>query len=339
MLNRLIAPAMVAALAAAGPAAADDFYEGQTISLYIGFGAGGNYDLYARVLARHMGRHIPGNPEIVPVNMTGAGSMLLTNWLHNVAPRDGTAFGTISRAVPFYPLIGDDPSLAQFDPTGFTWIGSANDEVSTCVAWADSGITSVDDLFERGMVMGGDGPTADGEQYARVMNGVLGTQIEIVSGYEGGNAINLAVERGEVEGRCGWSWSSIVATRPDWLEENRIVVLMQMGSQPHPDLPDVPQLSDFVEDEQDRAIVDLILARQPLGRPFVAPPGIPEDRAEILRTAFLATMEDPEFIAEAERAGLELNTLSGEEVEAIIRRVFANASDDLVRRVRDLLAP
>lgn len=314
-------------------------FSGKTIELYIGFGPGGTYDLYARALAQHLGKHIPGSPEIVPINMEGAGSMLLANWLYNVAPKDGTAIGTISRAVPFFPLIGEDRSAAQFDPGQFTWLGSANDEVSTCVAWADSGIVSINDLLEDGMILGGDGPTADGEQFARLMNGVLNTNIDIITGYGGSGALNLAMENGEIEGRCGWSWSSIVASQPSWIEEGRINVLMQMGSAPHPDLEGVPTLAEFIENDSDRAVAEIVLARQPLGRPFLAPPDLPPDIADILKNAFSATMTDPEFMAEAERMGLEINALSGDEVRRVVEDVYSNATDETVERLRTMLQP
>jgi tripartite-type tricarboxylate transporter receptor subunit TctC len=331
--------ALVLGLASAPVMAQEDSFAGETIELYIGFAPGGAYDLYARVLANHIGKHLPGEPQVVPMNMEGAGSLLLTNWLYNVAPKDGTVLATISRAVPFFPLIGQDESSSQFDATQFNWIGSANDEVSVCVAWAASGVETIDDLRTGGMVMGGDGPTADGEQFARVMNAVAGTNIDIVTGYGGGGAINLALEGGEVEGRCGWSWSSIVASQPDWLDNEQINVLVQMGSNPHPDLPDVPTLSSLIESDEDQALINLILARQPLGRPFLAPPGVPEERVEMLRQAFMDTMEDPEFIAEAERIALELNPLSGEELQQIVQGVYDNTSDELAARARDILTP
>jgi tripartite-type tricarboxylate transporter receptor subunit TctC len=314
-------------------------FSGKTIQLYIGFGPGGSYDLYARALAQHMGKHILGNPAIVPMNMEGAGSMLLTNWLYNVAPKDGTAIATISRAVPFFPLIGEDRSAAQFDPTKFTWLGSANDEVSTCVAWADSGIETYEDLLTEGMILGGDGPTADGEQFARLMNGVLDTKIRVITGYGGSGAMNLAMENGEIQGRCGWSWSSIVASQSQWLADGKINVLMQMGREPHPDLKDVPTLADKIERKEDKLLADIVLARQPLGRPFIAPPDLPQDVADTLQKAFDATMSDPEFLEEATRIGLEVNPLSGAEVAQIVSDVFDNASEDTVDRLRKMLQP
>ena len=187
--------------------------------------------------------------------------------------------------------------------------------------------------------MGGDGPTADGEQFARVMNEVIGTKIEIVSGYGGGGAINLAMENGEVEGRCGWSWSSVVASQKEWLDSGRIKVLVQMGSTAHPDLPDVPTLSSLIETPEDKALVNLILARQALGRPYLAPPDVPQERIRLLRDAFEATLSDPDFVKEAEQAGLELNYLNGEKIQSIVEDVYANTTEALAARVKGILTP
>ncbi|CAN0189835.1 unnamed protein product, partial [Phaeothamnion confervicola] len=271
----------------------EDFYKGKTLQIYVGFGVGGSYDTYARVLAEHIGRHIPGQPRAVVMNMEGAGSLRLANWLYNVAPKDGTVFGTTSRAAPFAALIGTQGGT-NFDPTKFNWIGSANNEVSTCIAWNNAPVKTFDQLFSTELIVGGDGPSADGEQFARVMNALFGTKIKLVSGYPGGNAINLAVERGEVQGRCGWSWSGIVAERRQWIEEKKINVLVQFGLDRHPDLPNVPSVLDYAKTDEQKQILRLVLARQPLGRPFFAPPGVPADRADALRKAFVDTMADPQ---------------------------------------------
>ena len=187
-----------------------EFYKGKTVELYIGYSVGGGYDLYARVLARHLGKFIPGHPTVVPKNMEGAGSLRLANWLYRVAPKDGTALGTFGRGTAFDPVLGEPG--AQFDGTKFSWIGSANDEVSVCVAWQNTGVTSFNDLLTRDFTVGGTGGSSDTDQFPRIINGVLGTKMRIVSGYPGGNDVVLAMERGEVQGRCGWSWSSVKAT-------------------------------------------------------------------------------------------------------------------------------
>lgn len=275
-----------------------DFFKGRTIDLYIGYSVGGGYDVYARMIARHMGRHIPGNPTVIPKNMEGAGSIRLANWLYNVAPRDGTAFGTVSRGAPFDPLLGSPAT--QFDAREFNWIGSANNEVSVCVAWHATGIATFQDLLTRELVVGGSSAASDTDQFAKLLNALFGTKLRVATGYPGGNEINLAIERGEVGGRCGWSWSSVVATHKHWLDQKRIAVLIQTALTKHADLSDVPLIADLAKTEEQRQIVRLIFARQVMGRPFMAPPGVPPERADILRDAFMSTMKDPQFLADAE---------------------------------------
>jgi len=302
---------------AQGPA---DFYQGKTIDLYVGYSAGGGYDVYARALARYMGRHIPGNLSIVPKNMPGAGSLVLSNWLYNIAPKDGTVFGTVARGVAFDPLLGS--TKAQFDASRFTWIGSMNDEVSVCVAWYTSGIARLEDVMQRELTIGGTGPVADTDQFPKVLNGTIGTKFKIIPGYPGGNDIDLAMERGEVMGRCGWSWSSVIATHKRWLDDRKINLPVQLALSKHPDLPSVPLIMDFARNDEERQIFKLVSARQPMGRPFVAPPGIPSDRAAALRAAFAKTMQDAAFLAEAQKMALEINPVSGEEVQAIVADAY-----------------
>src|SRR6516165_7871148 len=299
---------------------AANFYKGRNVELYIGYSVGGAYDLYARLLARHFGKHIPGDPIIVPRNMEGAGSLRLANWLYNVGGRDGTALATIGRGTVFDPLLGSKG--AQFQADKFTWIGSANNEVSVCVAWKTSGITKFEDLFEKELIVGGTGQAADTDQYPRILNGVLGTKFKIVSGYPGGNDITLAMERGEVKGRCGWSWSSVLSTHKRWVEDGSMKVLVQLSLRRHPELPDVPLVLDFAKTEEQQQVFKLIFARQVMGRPFLAPPGVPKDRAAALRTAFSDTMRDPEFLADAEKTQLEITPVAGDAVEKLVTEVY-----------------
>jgi tripartite-type tricarboxylate transporter receptor subunit TctC len=319
--RRFIRGVAIAAIALALPPAANaqgvaDFYKGKTVELLIGYSGGGGYDVYARLLARHMGRHIPGNPTVVPRNMPGAGSLVLANWLYNVGPKDGTAFGIIGRGTPFDPLLGIQ--AAKFDPTKYLWLGSMNNEVSVCVSWHTSGVTRYEQLLQKELVVGGTGPSADTDQFPRITNAVLGTKFRIVSGYPGGNDISLAMERGEVGGRCGWSWSSVVSTRMNWFKEKRINVLMQLALEKHDDLPDVPLVVDLAKNAEQRAILRLIFARQALGRPFLGPPGVPADRAAALQTAFMETMKDKAFLAEADKAQLEITPLNGATIQKIM---------------------
>ncbi len=324
MLKTIMGGAAAALLvllpAAAGAQSPAEFYKGKNVDLYIGYSVGGGYDVYARMVARHMGKHIPGNPTIVPKNMEGAGSLRLVNWLYNVAPKDGTAFATIGRGTAFNPILGIPG--AQFEGPKFTWIGSANDEVSICATWHTTGVTKFDDLMAKEIAVGGTGASDDTVQFPKVLNGVLGTKLKIVSGYPGGNDAVLAMERGEVHGRCGWSWSSVVSTHKNWLDEKKINVLLQLALEKHPDLPDVPLVTDLAKTEEQKRILRLIFARQVMGRPFVAPPGIPQDRAEALRKAFMDTMKDKEFLAEAEKAGLEITPVSGEKIQELVKEVY-----------------
>jgi tripartite-type tricarboxylate transporter receptor subunit TctC len=324
---RVISAAALAVLAASGARAQSpaDFYKGKTVELYIGYSVGGAYDLYARVISRHLGKHIPGNPTVVPKNMEGAGSLRLANWLYNVGPKDGTAIGIIGRGTAFDPILSSQK--AQFDGTKYTWIGSANNEVSICVAWHTSGVTKFEELLTRELIVGGTSASADTDQFPKIVNGVLGTKFKIISGYPGGNEIGLAMERGEVQGRCGWSWSSVKSTHQKWYDEKKFSILMQLALEKHPDLPDVPLIIDLAKTDEQRKILELIFARQVMGRPFLSPPGLPADRADALRKAFMDTMKDKEFLADATKAKMEITPVPGEQIEALVKRLYATPSE------------
>ncbi len=326
--------ATVVAASAASAQSVEDFYKGKTIEMRIGYSPGGGYDTYARMVAAHMGKHIPGNPTVVPMNEPGAGSLKLANELYESVPQDGTVLGVIARAAPFDPLFGND--AAKFDAQKFNYIGSANNEVSVCAAWADTGIKTFEDLKTKELIVGGTGPTADTEQFPRILNAVLGTKMKVIGGYPGGNDVNLAMERGEVTGRCGWSWSSVVATRPDWIKDKTINILVQLSTAKHPDLPDVPLVMDLATNPDDKALLRVVFARQALGRPFVAPPNIPADRVKALQEAFMATMSDPEFQADAKKADLEVTPVSGAEVQQLVADAYT-ASPAIVQRISDIL--
>jgi tripartite-type tricarboxylate transporter receptor subunit TctC len=267
--------------------------------------------------------------------MEGAGSLRLANWLYNVAPKDGSVIGTIGRGTGFDPMLGH--KNAQFDGTKFNWIGSANDEVSVCVVWnGRTKITKFDDLLTTQLNIGGTGAAADTDQFPRIINGVLGTKMKIITGYPGGNDVNLAMERGEVDGRCGWSWSSVKSTRASWITDKKITILMQLSLAKHPDLPDVPLITDLAKNDDQRQVLKLIFARQALGRPYLAPPAIPADRAAALRNAFMETMKDSEFLAEAEKAKLEVTPVSGEEVQKLVGDIY-RTPPEVAKRAADLL--
>jgi tripartite-type tricarboxylate transporter receptor subunit TctC len=327
-----IGAAMVAVAAATWlqPAAVEaqsaaTFYAGKSIDLEIGYSVGGGYDLYARLLARHLGRHIPGNPTIVPKNMEGAASLRLANYLYSAAPRDGTVIGAVSRGAAFDPLLNQKG--AQFDASKFSWIGSANNEVSVCVALQSSGITSFDDVLTKPLTIGSTGVGDDTYQFPALMNAVVGTKFKIVTGYPGGNDITLALERGEVQGRCGWSWSSIVATRMDWVTSKKIIVLVQMSLSKHADLPNVPLVMDLAKTNEQRQIFKLIFARQVMGRPFVAPPGVPAERVAALRQAFAETMKDQAFLDDAAKGKFEINPVGGDELDALVKEIYQTPAE------------
>jgi tripartite-type tricarboxylate transporter receptor subunit TctC len=323
------------------PAMADpvaDFYRGKTVRIVIGYGPGSGYDTYGRLVERHIGRHIPGNPDVIAQNMDGAGSLRATNFLYNAAPKDGTTIGIIGRGLAIVPLVASNDG-AKFDGTKFIWLGSVNNEVSVAVAWRSTGIRTIDDARRRELMVGATGQGVDDTSvFPGVANAIIGTRFKWVSGYRSGNEINLAMERGEVAGRVGWSWSSIKATKPDWLRDGKIHLLMQLSLHKHPELPDVPLIMDFAKNSEERRALELVFARQAMGRPFLAPPGVPGDRAAALKRAFDSTMKDAAFLGEAERMQLEINPVSGEEVQAIVARMY-NAPKSVIDLVKRIVPP
>ena len=299
-----------------------DFYKKKRMTLYVGFSAGGGYDRYSRTLARHMGRHIPGKPRIVVKNRTGAGSMILTNELYNSLPKDGSVFATVGRGQTHEPLLGTKE--AKFDATKFTWLGTMNNEVSLCVSWHTSKIKTFDDMLTQPFVVGGVGPGADTDNFPKVINYVFGSKMKLITGYPGGNDINFATERGELEGRCAWSWSSVKSTRPKWVGQKKIHLLVQMSTEPHPELTKmgVPFIMDYAKTDDQKSILNFIFSRQAWGRPYIAPPGIPADRAKALQDAFMATMEDPKFLADAKKQKLDISPLSGAKVTELVNALY-----------------
>ena len=323
---------LVGQRAAADPVA--DFYRGKTITLTVGTGAGGGYDTYARVVARHLARFIPGEPIIVVKNNPGAGGLVLANFLYNVAPKDGTEIGTFNRTIPFDPLLGN--AQAQFDPLRYTWIGSPANEVSTCVAWHEAGIRTVEDLRQRELVVGGTGNTTDSVIYPRLSNALLGTKFKIVTGYPGGAAAILAMERGETKGWCGWAYSSMEAQRPGWFAERKIHVLMQYGPKPNPAFGKVPLAHELTRTPRERQMFELIVAPQLFARPYMAPPGVPAERAAALQKAFATMVKDVAFIAEATTRRLDLDLVTAAEILATLQKAYATPKE-LVEEVKTLL--
>jgi tripartite-type tricarboxylate transporter receptor subunit TctC len=324
---RLSAAVVVLAATSAPAALAQDavaqFYRGKQISLYIGTSPGGGYDTYARLLARRFGSHIPGNPAVVPQNMPGAGSNKLASFMYSVAPRDGTAAGAIFSGAILQPLIGDTP--VQHDPSKFVYLGNANNEVFVCLARADAPVKTFKDTLTQQFIIGATNEGGSTRDFAAMLNNVLGTKLRIVSGYAGSNEIMLAIERNEVQGLCGVGWSSIAAQHPQWLQSGFAKIIAQLATKGHPamDQMGIPLAIDFAKTAEDRQVMELIYSQLIFGRPYVLPPGTPPDRVAALRRAFMAALQDKDALAEAKRMNLDLDALSGEEVQAEVAKAFA----------------
>ena len=324
--------------ATCAPASADpveDFYRGRNVTMVIGYSVAGGYDNYARVVARHLGNHIPGHPTVLPQNMPGAGSLRSANWLYNAAPKDGSVIGMFSRGMAMEPLIGT--SQTSFDAQKFSWLGSGTNEVSTCVTWHESAVKTWADALKIPFTVGGEGSGSDPDIFATVVRNVFGVKLRLVSGYPGSAEVALAIERREVEGRCGWSYSSLRQQRPDWITRKQVNILVQLALAKSPELPDVPLITDFATTDRQRQILRLVFSRQAMARPFVAPPGIPPERKQALRVAFERTMADADFLAEARQRGLEVNPVTGADIDKLIDELYQTPAD-VVAEVRAIIA-
>jgi tripartite-type tricarboxylate transporter receptor subunit TctC len=314
----LLAPSMTRP---ALSAEAEEFYKGKTISLIIGYSVGGGYDLYGRLLARHMGKYIPGRPTIVPQNLTGAGSLRAASFIFSAAPKDGTVFGTFGRTIATTPLLM--PANAQFDATKLTWLGSITNEVSTCVTWHTSPVKNWRDSLERQVAMGGEGTGADPDVYTLLYKNVFGAKWKLVTGYHGTNDTMLAMERGEVDGLCGLSWSTLKSRHLAWFNDKMINVIIQAALKKQPELAEVPLALDLTKDPEQIAILKLFLTSQEMARPFAAPPDIPLDRKAALISAFERTMQDPEFLAEAQKLNMDVNPLDSKKMDGLLAELYA----------------
>lgn len=295
-----------------------DFYKGKNINLLIGVGVGGEYDLQARLTSRHIGHHLPGNPNFVPQNMTGAGGIKMANYLYAVAAKDGTYMGMMSNTLPLLQVT-DQPGL-QFDVSKFNWIGSIAPTVETMATWHTSGIKTVDDARKKEVVAGASGKGAMTYTYPAAMNELLGTKFKIIVGYEGGNAVNVAMERGEVQSRNN-TWSSWKATKGDWLRDKQINILAYAGPKPK-DLDGVPSLSSLAKGDDERKVLDLLMSGTEFGRPLALTPDVPTDRVKAMRAAFDATMSDPAFIADATKLKFEIEPVKGEYLQGLARELI-----------------
>jgi tripartite-type tricarboxylate transporter receptor subunit TctC len=311
------------------PARAQDsvaeFYRGRNLNLIVGYSAGGGYDTYSRILARHLGKHIPGNPAIVVQNMPGAGSLKLANYLFNVAPKDGSTIGIFSRGMAMEPLIG--ASNTQFDSSKFAWLGSGTSEVSVFVLWHTAPVKTFQDMLTTPFTVGGEGSGSDPDIYALLLKNAFGAKLKLISGYPGTAEVAIALERGEVDSRASWSWSSIKTLKPDWIREKKVIFPVQLNLSPGKDLPDVPLIMQFARTDAQRQMLKLILSRQEMARPYAAPPGIPNDRKAALRKAFDETWADPELLAEMKARGQEVNPVSGADIDKLVAELYATPKD------------
>jgi tripartite-type tricarboxylate transporter receptor subunit TctC len=339
MRARFIAAIGIGAILASpvSAAAPADFYKGRNVQLIVGFSAGGGYDLYARVLARHMGRHIPGNPSVVPQNMPGAGSVKAANYIYSVAPKDGTAFGIFDRGLPMERLLGRTEGQ-HFDATKFTWIGSVTDEPAVCGFSAKSGIRSWQDMKVKPFKVGGAGATADDEIYPAVLKNMFHLPVRVVSGFPGRAETVLSIQRGEIDGLCGWSWSSLMSRDKQLLDSKQINVALELGVDKTLDLPGVPVLGDLTGDAKQKAALKLIFSRLTIARPFAAPPRLSAERAQTLRDAFDATMKDPAFLAEMKKLALDVRPQNGAQVEQLVRQAYAYPPD-VVKLAAEAIRP
>jgi tripartite-type tricarboxylate transporter receptor subunit TctC len=316
-----IARALAVLLALTLAAAADpvaDFYRGKTVRVLVGVGAGGDYDVHARLLARHLGKHIPGNPAVIPENMTGAGGLKMANFLYELAPRDGTQIGVIGNYFPALQAAGGRG--VSFDSDRFGWLGSLTRESQTMAVWHTTGVKTIEDARRREIVAGASARGAITYSFPAMMNTFFGTRFRIVTGYSGGNDINLAMERGEVEARTN-SWQSWKVNRAAWLREGKIAIIGYGGHRSY-ELRDVPMIEDIAANDEDRQVLRLLTLGPTLGRPFAVPPDVPNERIVALRAAFAATARDPDLLAEAANAGMELEPVGGEAIQALVANVL-----------------
>ena len=330
-----IAGALLAA-SAPGAALAQDFYKDKQVSMLVASGVGGGYDVYARALGRHMPRHILGNPTFVARNMPTAGGLTAANTLFNTSDRDGSVIAALTNGVPMDPLFG--VKEAKFDGRKFSWIGSMGKLQNVCATWHTSPIKTIKDAQQREVVVGASGTTSNSSVMPRIANEVLGAKFRVINGYDPSSGLNKALESGEVEGICGLGWSTLTASRPDWVRDNKLNVLVQFGFEKLPALPNVPSALDLVTSPERRAILELILVRQETGRPIVAPPDVPADRMALLRKGFDATMKDAEFLTEAKKLQLDIDPLAAPAIEKLLANAY-NAPKNVVDAAAKLVVP
>jgi tripartite-type tricarboxylate transporter receptor subunit TctC len=305
-----------------------EFYKGKTITLTVGSGVGGGDDIFARIFAPYLTKYLPGHPEIIVQNLPGAGGVLAAARMANTLPRDGTAIGTVIRGVPTAPLVSEIP--LSYDSRKLNWLGSLAKESSVALVWHTSPVRTFDDLFKIETTMGTVGGNSDTNVYAQLFNQTLGTKIKIVSGYPSGPDIDFAIERGEVDGRAASTWTYIKGTRSDWLKENKIRILTQMGLERDPELPDVPNVLEYVKDPKIRSAYEFLFSREEVARPYVAPPNVPADRLAALRKAFADATADPGFSEQIlKKADGTVHLVTGEQMQTMMVKYYGLPADVL----------
>lgn len=312
---------------------ASGYFAGKTIQMIIGFGPGGGYDRWARTVAQHMGKHLPGNPSIVSKNLPGAGSFVAAGTIYNTAPKDGTVIGLIARDAPLGPLTGQKG--ANFDPKKITWLGSPTTETNVCISYKTAKVKTAQQLFTTELIVGDTGPGTGTHSYPKALNGLIGTKFKLIGGYPSSSDVFLAMERGEVEGICE-SLDSVSGKRPTWIKDKTVNILMQSGAERLPELKDVPTVLELAKTADQKQAIKFLYAGQNIGRPFVAPPGLPDNVKKMLRDAFDATMKDPAFLADAKKQKLKVEPLSGDKLEALIAGIY-NTPKPLVDKVGELI--
>lgn len=314
----------------------EEFYKSHPITMLVGSGAGGGYDVYARTFARFWSNHIPGRPDIIAKNMPAAAGLAAASTLYASAARDGSVVGAFTNGAAMDPLFGNPG--AHFDALKFNWLGSIGKLENVCATWHTSPVKTIAQARERQVIVAAAGATSNTAIVPNMLNTLIGTKFKVISGYDPGSGLTLAVESGEAEGICGLSWSTMKASRPRWISEHRLNVIVQLGLAKLAELPNVPSALDLVSDPQNKQVMELILMRQEAGRPFAAPPGTPPDRVAALRQAFDATLADPAFVAEAQKTRLEIDPLTGREIATMLAKAYA-APKPIVARAAALVEP
>lgn len=324
------------ASAVAAQETAGAFFKGKQLTIVIGSSIGGGYDAYARLLGRHLGAHIPGNPTIVLQNMPGAGSNKAASYIYGVAPKDGTVMAAIFSGAILEPLLGDKP--VSHDPSKFNYVGSANNDVFLCVARSDAGVKSFADALVRPLTLAASAEGGSTRDFPTLLNHVLGTKFHVVTGYPGSREEILAVEQGEAQGQCGLGWSSLNTLRPDWIANGTVRILAQEALKGHPTVSKlgVPLTLDFAKTAEDRQVLELVYSQEVFGRPFVLPPGVAAERVATLRQAFMATLRDPDLLEDAKTNLLDVDPISGEDVQALVAKAYATPSR-IITRARDAM--